>query len=270
MSFIQNGNLKYLSFESFAEFDILQAVFTRIGGVSRAPFASLNLGSTVGDDIVSVNKNKELALSSIGLNDKSLYEVWQCHGRNVVYAKRPRHPSEPHEKADVLLTDQPGVTLLMRFADCVPVLLHDPIRNVVGIAHAGWKGTSIKTVAHAITSMKDLFGSRPVDIFASIGPSICAQHYEIGQDVKQKILDVFGQEASEVLKTYNGDRSRVFLDLWRANELILLDSGVKNIEIIAKCTACDTIHWYSHRAENGRTGRFGAIISLKRKYYARG
>ena len=265
MSFIHSGNLKYYSFESLDEFDIHQVVFTRIGGVSQAPYTSLNLGSTVGDDIVSVNRNKEIALKSMGLALESLYEVWQSHGKNVVYARRPRLPSEPYEMADVLLTDQPGVTLLMRFADCVPVLLHDPIKNVVGLAHAGWKGTAFKTVAHAVSSMKDLFGSRPADIFATIGPSICTQHYEIGEDVQVKILDAFGLEASEVLRNCNGDSSGVCLDLWRANELILLDSGVRYIQTSAKCTACDTINWYSHRAENGKTGRFGVLISLNKK-----
>ncbi len=174
--------------------------------------------------------------------------------------QRHRGPQdEPHLQADVILTNVPGITLLMRFADCVPVLLHDPIRKVIGIAHAGWMGTVRGTIRFAVEAMQSRFGSNPGEILAGIGPSIGPDHYEIGPDVKAQVRQAFGQKASSLLRERQGD---IYFDLWAANRLALEKSGVNKIEVAGLCTACHTEDWYSHRAERGRTGRFGAIIAL--------
>jgi YfiH family protein len=147
----------------------------------------------------------------------------------------------------------------MRFADCVPILLHDPIRKVVGIAHAGWRGTVQKTAQAAVLAMQTKYGSRPEDILAAIGPSICVEHYEIGDEVAEQIKSAFGADSNSFLSSNNGvDR----FDLWYANQYLLEKAGLRNIEISGICTACHLKDWYSYRAENGRTGRFGALIAL--------
>jgi polyphenol oxidase len=167
-----------------------------------------------------------------------------------------------HQKADAILTSSPGLTLYMRFADCVPVLLYDPVRRVVGLVHAGWQGTVVRTAAAAVERMMAEYGSRPADILAGIGPSIGPDHYEVGVDVIQRVQAAFPEHAEALLQS-NGSRERAHLDLWLANQVVLEEAGVKRIETAGLCTACDLDHWYSHRAEKGRTGRFGALIALQ-------
>jgi hypothetical protein len=188
-----------------------------------------------------------------------VHDVWQVHGVNVVVAEAPRLPEQPPVQADVLLTDRPGLTLLMRFADCVPILLHDPVRKVAGIAHAGWMGTVQGVARTAVEVMQSRFGCRPGNILAAVGPSIGPDHYEIGEDVGSRVRQAFGADAAGLLA---GDRQRMTLDLWAANRLLLEQAGVRQLEVAGLCTACHLEDWFSHRAENGRTGRFGALLAL--------
>ena len=262
MPFQSNEKVKYYQFDSLVDKNILHAVLTRHGGVSSAPFNTLNMGSTVGDDPDSVQENKEIAFTSLGLSTGSIFDVWQVHGKEVVCTGKPRPLNIPHRKADAILTDRPGVTLLMRFADCVPILLFDPIKKVVGLAHAGWKGTVERIAAGTVRTMGEKYGSNPADILAAIGPSIGPDHYEIGGNVREKIEKTFGQDASEILHRRTGKENAVTLDLWRSNEIVLMDVGVRHIEIAGICTASHQRDWYSYRGEGGTTGRFGIIIAL--------
>jgi hypothetical protein len=259
MPFQSNGDIRYFQFDQFNQ-ALHHAIITRRGGVSPQPWDSLNLGSTVGDDPERVRENRRLALSALECNPASIYEVWQVHGVEVVIAKTPRDSKSPHQQADAILTDRPGLTLIMRFADCVPVLLHDPVHKVAGIAHAGWMGTVRGTVRFAVEAMQKNYDSNPADIQAAIGPSIGPDHYEIGADVVIQVRQAFGRNASSLLSTSAGS---VKFDLWAANRLLLEQAGVRHVEVAGLCTACHTKDWYSHRAEKGRTGRFGAIIALK-------
>jgi YfiH family protein len=257
MPFRSNGEVRYYQFELFGE-GLVHAIFTRRGGVSPDPWAALNLGGTVGDDPQRVQENRRLALASLGLHLDSVFDVWQVHGVEVVIAETPRRP-ELHYQCDIALTDKPGVTLMMRFADCVPVLLYDPIHKVVGIAHAGWMGTVRGAVRAAVEAMQVRFGSRPADIQAGIGPSIGPDHYQVGPDVVIQVRQAFGERASSLLVERAG---AIHFDLWAANRQALEQTGVMQIEVAGLCTACHTDDWFSHRAERGRTGRFGAIIAL--------
>jgi YfiH family protein len=195
---------------------------------------------------------------------ESMFDVWQVHSDRVVCAEAPRPPDEAHLQADAILTDQPGVTLFMRFADCVPVFLYDPVQRVVGLAHAGWQGTVKHTVARAVEAMVERYSSRPSAIVAGIGPSIAAHHYPVGPEVAQQVRRVFGEQTDRVLQPIVGDGgdSRVQFDLWGANRIILERSGVHQVENSGICSACHLEDWYSHRGEKGRTGRFGAVIAL--------
>ena len=188
-----------------------------------------------------------------------MYDVWQVHSADVICADQPRPGEVPHLKADAILTDNPDVTLFMRFADCVPILLHDPVQSVVGIVHAGWGGTVRKAVSAAVAAMVERYKSHPENILAGIGPSIAAHHYQVGTEVVEQVHQAFGESADSLLPVQDG---AVQFDLWRANQLLLEQAGVHEIQFSGLCTACNTNDWFSHRAEKGQTGRFGVLIAL--------
>lgn len=255
-----SNGLSYYQFETFETLPVEHGIFTREGGVSPAPWDSLNIGGTVGDDIERVRTNTERALAVMGRDQNSLFEVWQVHSADYVFSKHPRD-EEPYHKADIVLTDQPEVTLFMRFADCVPIMLVDPGRKAIALAHAGWLGTVRGAARSAVSALQERCGSQPEDIHVGLGPSIAPDHYEVGEDV----LEIYSKTFPESVDSYFIRREgKLWLDLWSANEEQLRAMGVNQIEISRICTACDTTRWFSHRAEKGRTGRFGALLALKR------
>ena len=231
----------------------------RHGGVSPAPWDSLNLGGTVGDDRKIVIENHRRMFKAAALPFETMFDVWQVHGREVVCAEAPRPLEVEHQKADVVLTNKVGITLVMRFADCVPIFLFDPIKEVIGIVHAGWQGTVKKAVSAAVEAMTAHYQSNPEDVIAGIGPSIGVDHYEVGPEVISAAKQTFGEKVNDLLLLDDG---QTHFDLWKANKILLQESGVNAIEVAGVCTACHTDDWYSHRTENGRTGRFGALLAL--------
>ena len=257
MPFIQNNSLRYYQFDSL---QVRHGIFTRQGGVSPEPWGSLNVGGTVGDDLARVKENRLLAFHAMGCKPESIFDVWQVHSADVVCAQAPRPVNESHRQADIILTDKPDVTLFMRFADCVPILFYDPRNAVVGLSHAGWMGTLRDVATVTVNAMHKNYGSNPADIVACVGPSIGPDHYEVGADVILQVTQKFGDDSHHLLRSNNG---KIHFDLWQTNKLLLERAGVGKIEVAGICTACHTEDWYSHRAEKGRTGRFGALISLQ-------
>jgi YfiH family protein len=260
MPFTDQNNLRYYTFPLLAGAGVTHGVFTRRGGVSAGPWASLNLGGTVGDEPEHVHENRRRAFDALQRRFDSLFDVWQVHSDVVVCTDRSRRPDEAHLQADAIITNQPGVTLFMRFADCVPILLFDPHHQAIGLAHAGWKGAVNHIAARTVEQMSRQYGSRPAEILAGIGPSIGPHHYEVGSEVIQQVHTAFGPYAAQLLPP--GPQRGTHFDLWQANRLVLEQAGVQQIEISGLCTACTLQDWYSHRGENGRTGRFGALIGL--------
>ena len=258
MPFIDSHGVRYFSFDIFPEV-VTQAIFTRHGGVSPKPWNTLNVGGTVGDDAARVHENRARTFEAVGRHIDSTFDVWQVHSADAVPTEHPRRPSEDPQKADIILTNKADVTLYMRFADCVPVFLYDARTHVVGIAHAGWLGTVRGATRSAVENMSRLYGSHPADIRAGIGPSIGPDHYEVGPDVVARVEQAFGRDAQRLIETREG---RTYFDLWKANTLQLNQAGVEQVELSALCTACHTDDWFSHRAEKGKTGRFGALIAL--------
>lgn len=258
MPFSHKNGIRYFSFDIFPR-TLTQAVFTRQGGVSPSPWDSLNVGGTVGDDVERVRENRVRSFAALGRTLESLFDVWQVHSADAVYADAPRPMHLDHHKADIILTDKPEVTLYMRFADCVPILFHDPKKGVVGITHAGWMGTVRGACAATVKAMQERYGSKPKDILAAVGPSIGVDHYEVGADVILQVEQAFGSDAKRLIQTRDG---KTYLDLWVANRAQLEKSGVEQIEVAGLCTACHLDDWFSHRAEKGKTGRFGALIAL--------
>ena len=255
----QTGSLVYLQFKSLLLPNLVHGVFTRHGGLSPDPWCSLNLGGTVGDDPDRVAENRRRLFFALERPVNSVFDIWQVHSASVVVADGPRN-DRPHIKGDIILTDDPSVTLLMRFADCVPILLYDPQRRAIGIAHAGWLGTVRRAAESAVQAMVQTFQSDPTDIMAGLGPSIGPDHYAVGAEVVEQVEASFGREASHHLVRRDG---KTYLDLWSANQALLQGQGVVNIEVPRICTACHIQDWYSHRSEGGKTGRFGAVIALR-------
>lgn len=260
MPFRHVEGLRYFQFESLSSDRIQHAIFTRRGGLSPEPWSSLNLGATVGDQLERVVRNKQRALRALRRSPRTTFEVWQVHSAEVVHAVRPRG-EQPLQQADGIVTDTPEVTLVMRFADCVPLLLFDPVTGSVGIAHAGWQGTLRRIAERLVRTLERRFGARPIDMLAGIGPSIGPDHYPVGPEVADQVRAEFGRLAHSHLVERNG---AVHFDLWSANQAQLAGCGVRAIELAEICTACHLEDWYSHRGEAGRTGRFGAVVSLRR------
>jgi purine-nucleoside/S-methyl-5'-thioadenosine phosphorylase / adenosine deaminase len=259
MPFHEQNGIRYFSFDIFPQV-VKQAVFTRRGGVSPAPWDSLNVGGMVGDDIAHVKENRIRSFHALGRNPASIFDVWLVHSTDVICVDRPRDVDMTPIQADAILTDKPEVTLYMRYADCVPILFYDPVKGVVGMAHAGWMGTVRGMAKATIQKMQFQYACKPENILAAVGPSIGADHYEIGPDVIMKVKESFGEEEERLLESRNG---RVYLDLWLANYIQLQQSGVEKIEVSGVCTACHLDDWFSHRAEKGKTGRFGALIGMR-------
>jgi purine-nucleoside/S-methyl-5'-thioadenosine phosphorylase / adenosine deaminase len=259
LQFYKAGSIKYYKFASFENQGLYHAVFTRHGGISPTPWKSLNFGASVGDDINRVRQNREKALEILNAKPDSVFDVYQVHSSEVILTDRALRQDEPHIKADAIITNSPNVTLLMRFADCVPILLFDPINRAIGLSHAGWIGTVNKIAEKTVHKMKNEFGTNPDAIIAGIGPSIGPDHYVVGKEVEEKVISSFGNLAEQLILQENG---KMFFNLWHANQVVLNQAGVNKIEVAEMCTNCNLDDWYSHRGELGKTGRFGVILGL--------
>ena len=260
MAFVEKNGLRYFQFQNFTN-SIVHAVFTRQGGVSSTPWDSLNMGGSVGDAPANVRENRIRAFFALGRDPESIFDLWQVHGTQAFFASKPRQPDAHEDKGDLIFTDNPDVTLFMRFADCTPLLFHDPVLGVIGIAHAGWQGTIKGVATVAINTMYAHYGSKPENIQAAMGPSIGVDHYEVGDNVVRQVRESFGKDAEALLPKVGARRH---FDMWAANRIQLEKAGVTRIEIAGICTASHLNDWYSHRAEKGKTGRFGVLIALKK------
>lgn len=257
----QQGQLHLYRFESFDPAIVGHAFFTRKGGVSLEPWKSLNQGGGLGDNRENVIENRKLAFSAISRPVESIYDVWQVHSADVAVAETPRPLDAEHIKADAIITTKANVTLFMRFADCVPVLMYDPGKRIIATVHAGWQGTVKKVVEKTIERLVKQFAVDPGDLVAGVGPSIGPCHYQVGEEVVQAVMGAFHGEGENFFR-YENDQQ--YFDLWKCNAYQLKICGVKYVEVAGICTACHTEDWFSHRGEHGKTGRFGAALFLKK------
>lgn len=263
MQRIEHQKLVFYQFENLIAFpELAQGVFTRLGGLSPEPFASLNVGLTVGDSVENVQGNRQRVALALGFADEDAFTTWQVHGADVI-VQRGREPQPwPPPKADAIVTNERDLPLIMRFADCVPIVFYDPVQEVIGIAHAGWRGTLAGVGPATVRTMHAAYGSRPEDIIAGIGPSIGPCCYEVGPEVVEQVEAAFGSTAG-LVEHHPGNGHNPHLDLWAANARLLQDAGVSTIEVSGMCTASMTGEFFSHRAEHGQTGRFAAAVMLR-------
>lgn len=262
----RSGLLAY-RFEGLARAGVDCLVSTRLGGASRGPHASLNVGLKVDDDESAVLENRRRLLGAFGFEIER--SVWgeQVHGDRVAVVgdedagRGALVAASAVPGADALVTDVPGLALCVTVADCAPLLLFDPVAGALGVAHAGWGGTVAKIAARTVETMAERFGSTPSDLRAAIGPSIGPEDYEVGDDVLGRVRQAFGPQADELLEPLPG--GKFLLDLWRANSLALTGSGVdpNKIEVAGISTAAHLDRFYSFRTE-GPTGRFCMVAAL--------
>jgi hypothetical protein len=257
MTIRTDKGVSYITSDSLFEQGVPHGFFMRHGGCSPAPWISLNMATSVGDSRENVIENRERIASSLGIASDRFFDVWQVHGKHVVSAENPRLPDQIHIQADAIITAQPNVFLLMLFADCVPIMLYDRIQRVAGIAHAGWKGTLNNVIKELVVKMDKDLHVKAGDIQAVIGPCICQTHYQVGDDVALPAKEIYENEAVLIKRS-----GFYYFDLGLANMINLQRLGISRIERLEICTFCQKEDWFSHRGENGKTGRFAAVIGL--------
>jgi len=252
-----DGILLY-RFEELSQIEgVRHAILTRVGGVSQGHYATLNLGHTVGDDLAAVEENHRRALGALRMNPRQVVSPYQVHGARVAVVGQA-HMGAVQPATDALVTAVPAVPLLMRFGDCTPVLLFDPVQRVVGMAHAGWRGVTAGVIEATVRTMAERLGCDRADLWAGIGPTIGPCCYEVGPEVVTAV-EAACPTGAEVVRGVNGCSH---LDLPAAVQAQLRAAGVEHIENAGLCTACRVDEFFSHRAEHGRTGRFGVIMEL--------
>jgi YfiH family protein len=246
---------------------MIHAISTRIGGVSLGRLQSLNLSFKVGDEALRVEENRLLLMNALGISHVRPVSLNQVHGDSVRRVlKDERIPLDGLlGEGDALITDVPGVPLMILVADCMPILFYDPVHRAIGLAHAGWRGTVNHVGAKALLRMGEEFGTHAADIQVALGPAIGACCYEVGPEVAESFQSVFPW-AGEVLNPTGKDKFQ--LNLEEANVRQLVEIGVPEGQLLRSglCTIRKSEWFYSHRAEatlEKPTGRFGALIMLK-------
>ena len=253
---IQKGPLEYMAAEGIS---VPHCFTTRLGGVSRGHLASLNIGVHRGDAPENVAENYRRLGEALGFSHLVLTR--QTHSdivRPVTLADADRGlTQDAWPECDGLITNTPGLALVIFTADCTPILLHDPVTGAVGAVHAGWRGTAASIAGKAVAAMAREFGSRPSDIRAAIGPNIGVCCFETDADVPEAMAEAFGEEASPFIFP-KGDK--YYVNLKEINALVLRRAGVRQIEISTDCTVCQSHRFWSHRVTHGDRGSQGAII----------
>ena len=257
---IKSGKLEYLAAENIAA---AHCFTTRRGGVSTGVLDSLNIGMHRGDDPENVAKNYDILANALNFDVNKLVLTRQTHSDIVRVVEALDCGGLDHHRypeCDALVTNTPGVGLVIFTADCTPILLHDPVTGAVGAAHAGWRGTAANIAGKTVQAMVDAFGCKPEDICAAIGPNIGQCCFETDAEVSQAMIAALGRSALVHIRT---NKNKYYVNLKAINTQFLKDAGVKNIEISTDCTMCRHDLFWSHRYTKGNRGSQGAIIICK-------
>ena len=257
---IKRGNLEYLAAGGIS---VPHGFTTRLGGVSTGTQESLNLAFGRGDTMENVEKNIRILGSALGFDPEKLVLTRQIHSdivRVVTDADCNGLCHRDYPECDALVTNTPGVSLMVFTADCTPLLFHDPVTGAVGAAHAGWRGTAQDIAGKTIRAMVEHFGCDVKNIRAAIGPNLGQCHFETDGDVPHALIGTFGREALPYIKKI-GDKFHP--DLKAVNALALRRRGVEHIEISDSCTWCESDRFWSHRVTKGERGSQGAVITCK-------
>ena len=237
---------------------------TRLGGVSKGYLSSLNIGLHRGDNPENVRQNFQILADALDIVPEDFVLTKQIHSdivRKVGRADRGQHMVEgASPECDALITNEPGVALVIFTADCTPILLCDPVTGAVGAAHAGWRGTAMGIAAKTVEAMVREFGCDPGNIRAAIGPNISFCCFETDRDVPDAMVEALGEKVKPFIRP-NG--YKYYVILIEINALWLRQAGVENIEISDACTVCQSDRFWSHRVTRGERGSQGAVIVCK-------
>ena len=259
---IKLETLEYLTAEGIS---VPHCFTTRYGGVSSGSQASMNLAVGRGDSPENVEKNLRILGNALGFEPEKLVMTRQIHSDLVRVVTDQDCAGLFHRvypECDALVTNTPGVTLLVFTADCTPILFHDPVTGAVGAAHAGWRGTAQDIAGKTVAAMVEHFGCDVKNIRAAIGPNLGQCHFETDGDVPHALIGTFGREALPYIQKIG---SKFHPDLKAINALALCRRGIDagNIEISRSCTWCESDRFWSHRVTKGDRGSQGALITCR-------
>ena len=265
----KEDEIVYITFPGLEKTGCVKHLFsTRIGGVSRGMFSSMNLSYTRGDEKEAVDENYRRIAACLESDVSCFVCSDQTHTDNIRIVgpqdmgKGTIYPKDYHD-VDGLITDQRGIVLGTFFADCVPLFFVDPVKKAIGMTHSGWRGTVQKIGKKTVRMMQEQYGSNPADMYTAIGPSICQSCYEVSGDVIDRVKEAFPESLWSDL-FYPTIPGKYQLNLWEANRQIMLEAGIlaEHIEVTDICTCCNPDFLFSHRASQGKRGNLGAFLAL--------
>lgn len=265
---LEESSVPLLHFKKLDETGLVKHCFTtREGGASKDIYSTMNLSFTRGDDEKSVMENYRRIAAVMKEDITAFVCSDQTHTTNVIRVGKAERgigitKEKPYTDVDGLVTNESGVVLSTFYADCVPLFFVDTKNKAIGLSHSGWRGTVGRMGHKTLVKMKEEYGTSPEDVVAAIGPSICQSCYEVSEDVAYKFIEEFeGFEKEILIDKGNG---KYQLDLWKANEIVLLQSGIlkENLAVTNICTCCNSKLLFSHRASAGKRGNLGAFMCL--------
>ena len=254
----------FLSYPMLEETGIVHHGFsTKLGGVSKGCWATMNISTTRGDDPEDVEENQRRIARAIGVKPEDMTFTNQTHTTNVAVV-RAEDKGRRFMETDGMITNVPGICLVTFYADCVPLYFVDPVKKAIGLSHSGWRGTVGKIGKVTVELMQKTYGSDPKDILTAIGPSICQDCYEVSEDVIVKFQKSFEEKYWPEL-FYQKENGKYQLNLWKANELVFEEAGIlkKHIAVTNVCTHCNPDILFSHRITGNKRGNLSAFLALK-------
>lgn len=267
----QYKQIEYLTFPLLDEVEMVRHLFsTRMGGVSKGIYTSMNLSYARGDDKEAVDENFRRIAEIFGTTPNRIVCSKQTHTTNVRLVteedcgKGVLYPVD-YDDVDGLITNVPGILLCTSYADCVPLYFVDVKNKAIGLGHSGWRGTVCRMGEAMLKNMHDAFGTEPEDVIAAIGPSICRDCYEVGEEVAEAFKQSFPEEWRFLLSE-GKEAGKYQLDLWEANRRVLLGAGIlsEHLAVTDICTCCNSEYLFSHRASKGKRGNLGAFMELRK------
>lgn len=258
------NDVPFLSYPLFENTGIVNHGFsTRLGGVSKGCWTSMNISITRGDDPEDVEINKERIAGAIGVHKEDFTYTHQTHTTNVARVM-PEDKGRHFMETDGLVTNVLGICLVTFYADCVPLFFVDPVKKAIGLSHSGWRGTVGKMGKVTVEKLVKEFGSDPKDILAAIGPSICQDCYEVSEDVIERFKEAFDASLWEEL-FYKKENGKYQLNLWRANEAVFEEAGIlkEHMAVTNLCTHCNPDLLFSHRTTGNARGNLSAFLALQ-------
>lgn len=238
---------------------------TRMGGVSEGYCSTMNISTTRGDAPEAIEENRKRLARALGVNVEDFTYTHQTHTTNVAVV-REEDRGKRFMETDGMVTNVPGICLVTFYADCVPLYFVDPVHRAIGLSHSGWRGTVGRMGQVTLEKMKEVYGTRPEDVYAAIGPSICQDCYEVSGDVIEEFQKSFSKSVWPQL-FYKKENGKYQLNLWKANQLVLTEAGVaeQKIAVTNLCTHCNPEILFSHRSTGVKRGNLSALLAIKRE-----